>query len=459
MSTAPIAFSGISQYSSDLQSILQRAVSIAQLPIQQLQNNESDVLQKQQALTSVQSAVASLATSVGNLAQIAGNKALVASSSDPTLVTATSTGANAATSYTISNIQSIASPASEMSLTGYADSSTSPVSANGNLQLVLGSKTYPITLNASQNNLVGLQNAINNLGIGVTASIITTGTGATPNYLSVSANAPGATTLQVNDVPAVGPATDLLTATNQGSNTVFDLNGVPVSKTTASISDVIPGVTFNVLGKTAGSVAISLGSDRSQLAGAIADFVSKYNDAAAQVNAQIGQSAGPLSGNYIIRQVQDDLHQLTTYRAPGSSSIVGLASLGISLDDTGKMSFDQNAFDSLSDSQLSDAFAFFGSKTTGFGALSTTLTQLSDPVTGLIKVQQDGYTQQSQELSDRISTLNERITTMQNGLQMKLQKADALIATLQSQQNTLTASIDSLDYSVYGKVVSQNSAA
>jgi len=46
-----------------------------------------------------------------------------------------------------------------------------------------------------------VRDAINNLGVGVTATVLTTGTGANPNYLSVTSNTAGATTLQLFDDP------------------------------------------------------------------------------------------------------------------------------------------------------------------------------------------------------------------------------------------------------------------
>ena len=109
--TSTIAFSGISAYSSDFQTILSRQVSIANLPVQQLQNRESDNLQKKSLLISLGTAVGSLATSLSALASDATNKALSATSSDTSVVTVTNTGASSAGSYTISNVSQLASAA------------------------------------------------------------------------------------------------------------------------------------------------------------------------------------------------------------------------------------------------------------------------------------------------------------------------------------------------------------
>ena len=90
------------------------------------------------------------------------------------------------------------------------------------MKLVLGSNSYTINLTSQTNNLNGLVSAINGLGAGVTASVLTTGSGATPNYLSLSAASTGATTLQLIDDPT-GAATNVITAANQGSNAKLHL--------------------------------------------------------------------------------------------------------------------------------------------------------------------------------------------------------------------------------------------
>jgi flagellar hook-associated protein 2 len=452
MSTAPLVFTGVSTYSNDLQSILTRAVQIAQIPITRMQNDQSDLLQKKQLLTGLNTAVASVATSLGNLGSVAATKGLTVSSSNPSLVSVVNTGATSATNYTISNITSVAAAASETSLSGYATPDKDTVSSGGTLNLVVGLKTIPITLSTAQNNLNGLRDAINSANAGVTATILSTGTGANSYYLSVSANTTGQTTLQLNDVPSSGSPVNLLTNTNQGANAVFQLNGVNVSQSSNTVSGVIPGVTFTVLATTAPNqtVALSANTDRSQLSNALQDFANNYNSLLSQVNAQVGPAAGLLSGDYLIRQVETDLQQTASYQGSGGS-IKGLANLGLSLDTTGKMSFDANTFDSLTDSQISDAFAFVGSTTTGLGALAKNFTQLSDPVSGLIKSQEDGYDQTYSSLTDRINAAKDQLNTMQTNLSARLQQADALLAQLQSQQQVLTASVQSVDYALYGK--------
>src|SRR5437763_13320768 len=78
----PLTFTGISQYSDDLNTVLQRAVSIASLPLKRLQNDDADILTKKTTLASLTASVGTLGASVAALGSVASSKAIVATSSD-----------------------------------------------------------------------------------------------------------------------------------------------------------------------------------------------------------------------------------------------------------------------------------------------------------------------------------------------------------------------------------------
>jgi flagellar hook-associated protein 2 len=544
--TGPLVFTGISTYSSDFQSILTRQDSIEQLPIKALQNQESTNLSKKQALIAINPAVANVASAVAALGTLASNQGVSISSSDSSTVSVLNIGATASASYTISNIQSLAAVASETSVAGYSNTTTTPVSISGHVDLLVGSNTYHLDLTNS-NNLNGLSDAINNAGAGANASILTIGSN---NYLSVSTSSPGATTLQLNDVPldlvsntgsgtetstktyadqtiapvsanglvdlVVGSTTyhlnvtgsnnltglmnaingagapgvsasitgsagsyslalagpvgtlklndlpsqvDLISNSNQGTNATFKLNNVPVTRSTNVISDIIPGVSFTLLKtNTNTSTTVSLTTDPSQLSNALQTLVTNYNAMVDQVAQQVGTAAGPLGGDTLIREMSDDLRQLTSYWNTSASSIHSLSDLGVTFEDqtSGHLSFDQNTFNALSSTQISDAFKFLGSSNSGFAALASNFTQLSDPVSGMIIDQENGYDTTNQSLTDQINTLNDSATLVHNSMAARLQAADALVAQLQSQQNMVNASISSLNYVLYGKQTNSN---
>ena len=534
-----IPFTGISQYASDYQAILNKAIQVAQIPVTQLQTQDSTILSQKSDLGNLNSAVSALTSSLTALSQL--GQGLSATSSNASAVTATNTGATTATSYTINSVTSAASAASERTTASYADSASTPVSAgtmtlvvagqpytlqltsnnlnslvdqinssgagvtatvinsgNGNLlsvtsgggaepiqlydgasasgidlltssgsgteqsnatyadpastqvskgtmTLQLGSQHY--TFQLASNSLTSLRDQINALGAGVTASILTTSGG---NYLSVAATATGATTLALYD-GSQPSGTDLLTNTNQGTNAVFQLNGINVSQSDNTVNSVIPGVTLNIVGASSSPTTISLASDPTQLSSALQNFVTQYNAVQNALQAQEGPNAGSLGGDTVISQLQTLMNQIASYTT-STGTVQSLSDLGIEFSTTGQASFDQTTFDSLSQTQLADGFQF---ATGGLGAFSTQMNGFSDPISGLIQAEENGLTQTDQQIQSQIQTLNDRITTLQTTLTSQMEAADAAQAELQQQQQMLSASLQGLSLVLYGKNLSQ----
>jgi flagellar hook-associated protein 2 len=446
MGIAPIAFSGLSQYSTDFKTILDRTVRIASFPLTALQNENADLLARKTQLGSLRSAVDGLAGSFQALAETSGNRALAASSSNASVVSVTAAGPTEAASYTINSVTSLARAASERTLAGYGNAE--PVSASGTVRLQVGSQTYDLTLTPATNNLAGLRDAINSRNAGVTATLLTTGAPEQPNYLVLTARNPGATTLALREDPD-GVNTNLLTAANQGSDAVFQLNGIEVRKQTNTVNGLVGGLTFTLLGETAAPVTISLGTSRSSLRNALAAFADSYNTAREAVDAQVGANAGLLSGDLLVREVQSSLRAVASYA--GTGPIRSLTQLGITFGSDGRARFDAAVFNALPDAALNDVFDFLGSPDAGFGRLVRRFTQLSNPDTGLFRLQVNAYDQTDKRLQEQIGVLTERVRTLQNEVNARLQAYDAVLARLESQQRLVGASIESLRLALFGK--------
>jgi flagellar hook-associated protein 2 len=450
VSITPLRFTGVSDFSDDFQKIADRAVAIATLPIKQMQNLQSDLITKKQTLTALNVNVKALADSVVALGNLGSTKALTVTSSNANKVSVANNGLNIATSYTITDITSVAKAASETTAAGFATADATAVDADDALELTLGGTNYPLDLSTYGNNLNGLRDAINALGIGVQATVLNTGSGATPYYLSLTASAPGATTLQLRTT-AGDNGTNILTATNQGANAVFKLNGLDVEKTDNIITDVVPGLTFTILDETSAgeSIILSAQSSRGSLATGLQNFVTAYNSIVDKLKLQVGENAGLLTGDFIVHHLNRTLRSLTGHT--GTGSVLSLVDLGIDLDKQGVMSFNSVKFYSLPTATVDGAYEFLGSTTTGFGAHSQALSQIADPVTGLIKTQQDNYDTADARITRQIEEMALRIEQMQVSLLSKLQQADVLLDSLASQQAILEASLESVNVASFGK--------
>ncbi len=448
MGLTPLAFSGISQYSSDFQTILQRVTTIASFPLTQLRNEQQDVATRRQLTQELNSSVRLLGERLTTLKDVAANRAVAATSSNNAKLTIDSVNTDTLTAYSITEVTSLAKPATETTVSSFANSASTAVSATGSLRLNVGGTDFNITLSESQNNLVGLRDSINTLGAGVTATILTVG--ENENYLSITANSNGERPITLTDDPD-GAATTLLTATNPGSNLNFKLNGVAVSRSTNQVNDLIPGVSFTLKNTTEGSEAltINLASDRFRLSSAISGFVDAYNAVQGKVNGQVGQSAGLLTGDYLVREAQDILRRVASFGL-GEGTVKSWSDLGVTFSSTGAISFDSQQFNALSETSLRDSFAFFADET-GLGQYTRATAAFSEDVTGLAALQLEQYDRSDSRISEQIIRTEERINLLRQNYLSKLQAADALLGQFESQRSIVGASIESLNLVLYGR--------
>lgn len=448
MSITPLRFSGISTFSEDFQAIVDRAVAIANLPVQALQQDQLSLLEKQSAWLGVETSLGSLVSELGALGGFGGSGSLTASTTSSSVRATVLSGAQMGT-WTVDSIESLAETATSTSTLGYADSTTAPVTGGGNyLQLVVGSETLDIALEPGEDNLTAIRDKINSLDAGVSASILYSG-GETPGYyLTLSATETGAQTLDLR-TEAGNPASSLMTVNNPGANAVMYLNGVRIESATNTIDDALEGVSLSLYEVTDTPATISVSSNPSGIVNALSEFAEAYNLMQSTLDQQIGEDAGALAGDGLIGQIRRSLANFSGYQ--GSGAIESLADLGLTFDTDGVLSLDGSVIESMTAGQIADVVEFLGDGSTGFSSLASQLETFTDPVEGLIQIQLDEYTTTDSRLSDRIAVMAEQIDQMQTTLLAQLQAADAALAVLESQRGMLDASLESLKLVLYGK--------
>ena len=285
------------------------------------------------------------------------------------------------------------------------------------------------------NTLEGLRDYLNTntTTLGVKATIINTSSDPDdPDYhLNLAANDTGATTLTLKD----STAADLLTSSNQGTDAVFTVNGLPVTNSGNTITDFSPGLTLTI--EEAGSTTVTVATNRGAIANALADITISYNALLAEIKTHVGEGARILSGSTIIRQAQQALRNITSFQ--GTGTIKSMVELGLELDKNGLLSLNSTTFNALGDAQLLEALTFIGDTTTGFaGTAFTRLKDLADPVTGQIQTAIDFLDESDARLSDKIAAQQERVDRLIASVEAQFAATDLLLSQLETQQTTLT---------------------
>jgi len=239
--------------------------------------------------------------------------------------------------------------------------------------------------------------------------------------------------------------------TNPGSSASFKVNGRLVTSTDNLVTGVIAGVNlrFNKLSESGEVINVSVAADSAPVVSAIKSFVTSYNELVTSLDSHIGEKAGALSGDFLITEIYSRLREATGML--GAGEIKSLAEIGITLEANGVMTFDPSEVSTASESRLNDIVAFLGSSTTGLASFSSSFSNFSDPIFGVIGARITSLDQTDARLSDQIATMTDRILDMQTTLLARLQAADGLLSRLESQKGMLTASLNSLNMVTNGK--------
>jgi flagellar hook-associated protein 2 len=445
MGLTPLRFSGISQFSQDFQMIVDRTVQIAALPARALQNDQMRLLSQKSALADLRNPVAALAASLRGLDSLGVSRSLTGSSSQPSKVAVSLPDAAQAQpgSFTITDITSLAQRAIVTSTSGWASATEGPVAgAGGVLELVVGGQSLALTLEPGSDHLAGARDAINAANAGVTASLIHANGEV---FLSVSANQTGARAIELRTTPGEAGA-NLLGVTQEGADAVFKVNGQTVTSPENYISGVIPGAALTLKGTTTGSesILIEIAGSRAPLAQALRNFASAYNELTSRI-----QQAEPLRGHSLINDLMGRVRSL--HGQFGEGSIRGLAEIGVTVDRDGVMSVDELTLQSLPESRMEGVFAFLRASGAGLGTMAARFEEISDPVSGWMTEQIRSWDAADARTQKQIDAIYERVNAVQLTMSARLQAADVLLARLEGQQGLLDASIQSLQFTMFGR--------
>ncbi len=426
----------------DVNTFVQSALSFDQANITQLQTQQSIVNAQSKALSQITSDLNALESAVFSLKDPLGSLASqTATSSNSGVLTAAASSSALASVHNIT-VNNLATTASYYT---NAVASSSATLATGAFQIQVGSATpVSVTIDYTNNTLDGLASAINNLGAGVRASVINDANGARLALVSETTGAPGDITVSSNTTGLT------FNKAVTGANASLVVDGVPVSSTTNSVSGVINGVTLNLASAApSSSVTLTVSPDTSKASDALNQFVSAYNTAIKDINAQFavaadGTGGGPLEADGSLREAQSALLSAIAFSNSGNGSIVNLQSLGISLNNDGTLSVDQGALATNLSGHYSDVQNFLQATNTGFAQnLSSVLNNLTDSTAGPLGLDATSLQQTSQDLGSHISDLQSNLAIKQANLILVYSQVNATLQELPLLQQQLSQQLAS----------------
>ncbi|UFZ04727.1 flagellar filament capping protein FliD [Bradyrhizobium ontarionense] len=161
----------------------------------------------------------------------------------------------------------------------------------------------------------------------------------------------------------------------------FTLDGISLTRTTNDITDVLSGVTFDLLQATPSGTTlnISIGTDTSQISSALQTFVTNYNAFRDAVLAQqttnsdgTASSSSVLFGDGTMRDIMNSLQAVLATSVGGLT----MADLGLSFNEKNELELDTGTLSTILSTNLSGVTTLLSAQTT------TSSSQLSVVNTG-----------------------------------------------------------------------------
>ncbi len=421
--------------------LIAKLVDVARGPIKQMESKQTSLNVRRFAFQDLNTLLSTLQTTVEGMDLEAEFGAYKATSSISSGVTATITGAATPGSHDIAVtnlaqselIKSNGFATSTASLSGTSvavrvGASGSSVTTTVNIDAALGTTT-----------LQGLATHLNDNVAGVRAWVMNTGAAGTPYALMVE----GADTGTANEVSvSVNGVTNLsFTNPRDAEDAAMTVDGIDVTSGSNSVTDVLPGITLNLLNEGFGTAKLAVNRDGSAMADKVQAVVTAYNALDTWFGRQTGTAAGAvLSGDSTVRQVQTKLSSTVTLDY-GTGSLSGLNAVGISLDKDGLMHFNSSTFTSALGTDYSDVINTLTGSNGLFGKLQGELDTMTDTTTGVVNARISSIDTQLDGLTDRIVDAEARLATYTDMIRQQFTNMEVVLGRYQATQKYLDQQI------------------
>ncbi len=457
-----ISFGGLGN-GIDFGPIVDLLVQARRIPIDRVNQQKLDTQEKLTNFGSLGTKLIGLQSAANGLRtrlSFDKNEVSVTSASSQTLLTASVSSTAASGSHTVT-VNALASAHQVVSTasTAVATKDTDIVGgASGTFSFQLGTGSVQTVNLGATGTLEDLRDGINNLGAGVNASILNTGTETTPAYrLVLASNDTGASntitiTADNTTLDTVNTGVDTFQA-GQDSEIVLGegVGALTINRSGNTLTDVISGLTLNLQADDVGNpVTIAVTRDTTAVKEGISSFVSAYNEVVSFIKEQSvfdldSGERGVFVGESLTRTVLDRIRQAAFSQISGLTTFTGASQIGFETQTTdGSIKLNEETLDAaLSNNYTAVRDLFIQNATTGTDGIAELVVDavdtLDDVQSGALAIKQKALTNLIDDFEDQILFKESALIQYEEQQRLKFANLDGLLASLESQLDALTA--------------------
>lgn len=332
--------------------------------------------------------------------------------------------------------------------TSFAYSDTQVRFGEGTITLTVGERTATISIDASNNTLFGIRDAINQANVGVRASLIKTQEGY--RLLLTSEKAGVENAIVVNVALSGGEAelsgwTEIQAASN-ARVLLGETNPIVYEGSSNTITDLIPRMTLNLKGT--GSATVTISRDLDAVKESILNFTNALKDFLQFVKENTSYNVetkvtGALLGETSLLRVTAELTKRFTTRVT-SSGFQSVMDLGITIDRYGNLLVDEGKLAKALEANFEAVQELFSGSEGIAKFLDEYLKLVTNPYEGILSSTQKLYDKVIKDLDERIAVMEERLEAQKERWLKQFTALESYLGTMQTQSNWLTQQIANL---------------
>jgi flagellar hook-associated protein 2 len=244
---------------------------------------------------------------------------------------------------------------------------------------------------------------------------------------------------------------------------IIGYEGLTITRGSNEISDVIAGATISLSNTTASSVRLTITSDTSILKTNIQNVVTVYNDLQSlfsNLGTVSDTSTDSMNGalskdSAMINQLKSTIRgAIFADSGTKAGAIFALRDLGISLSQTGKMTFDDTKFTEAITSDYADVVTMLTANTTNQNLFDTTEKGLSQDIatklesltdtTGVVTVRSKNADTAVLDHKDELVKLEKRMEAVYQRYLSQFAAMESIMASMDSTKDYLKGQLESL---------------
>ncbi len=312
-------------------------------------------------------------------------------------------------------------------------------------QHINGSTTHTIAITANDS-LDGLANKINSLGAGFSASVLSDGS-PRPWRLSLASDRAGQSGSLVIDTSA---ASFDLSETSKGQDALLAYgpasaaaSAVLVTSNTNTFGSIVNGLSLQMHQATGTTVSVSVEASYATATAAAKAFVENYNrfrdelTALTRYNPEAGQGS-ILTGDATALRMDIDMTRLVTGRFLVGGQFEQLSQVGININETGKLSFDEDKFNAALAVNPQAVEQLFATKDTGVAArFEGLIEQLAGEETSLLARRLEALDSRIADNESRIGRMDASLDRERTRMLTQFYNMELAVARIQNNLNAL----------------------